>query len=668
MWCKKSFVIVLVFLVLSFSATLANAELMLGQPKAVYNIGDEIQIPVTISVNENTDGFVKMYLSCESATKDFFLVPLVLSSGEKKSFDAKVSLSKSFVGEMKGLCNIIVSYLEESSTSQSFEVSDSIEVTASLSKLSFNPGEKVGIKGRAIKPNTQNAIGFFDIELVGSDIKTSGIVEEGRFSANFSFPENTKPGKYVVNVVVYEKDTNGDTTNRGGSSIPISLAQVPSKIDIAIDSQTVAPGNNAVFKVFVYDQSNEEIQTDAKIFIKNSDDEITYQRLVKTGESIIYDISKNNTPGYWKIKAEALNLNVERLFYVEQKEIAEFELIGDVLTITNVGNVPYTKAVQIAIGNAIEVKEMDLDIGQSQRFRLVAPDGNYPVSITDGENEVKKSDVQLTGNVIGVLGIRGEASIWKKYPIVWLFLIMIFTLFIIMVFQRSRKGKFVGYEPVTFKDSKAVEQKQPIKKIGSDGLSLNQLRAAEQGLVKNGKEEQVSLISLYVKNLDSIKNKDILKSIENSLNALYDHKGVLYKNGNYLIGMLTPSLTKTFKNEVNAVKIATAISNKLNDINKRFKDKIDFGLGIHTGNIISEKEDNIFKFTGKGNSIALPKRISDISKGEVLLSKDAASKVAGAIKTNKQEKFGLELYSIEKIADREQHKQFIDKFLRRIGK
>ena len=58
--------------------------------------------------------------------------------------------------------------------------------------------------------------------------------------------------------------------------------------------------------------------------------------------------------------------------------------MNDTLLVTNVGNVPYRKAIQIVIGNEIEIKELNLEVGQSKQFRLLAPDGDYKISVTDG--------------------------------------------------------------------------------------------------------------------------------------------------------------------------------------------------------------------------------------------------------------------------------------------
>ena len=51
------------------------------------------------------------------------------------------------------------------------------------------------------------------------------------------------------------------------------------------------------------------------------------------------------------------------------------------------------------------------------------------------------------------------------------------------------------------------------------------------------------------------------------------------------------------KNEVEAVKVAKKIIDILNEHNKKFREKIDFGIGITSGEIINRIENKKLKFT-----------------------------------------------------------------------
>lgn len=158
-----------------------------------------------------------------------------------------------------------------------------------------------------------------------------------------------------------------------------------------------------------------------------------------------------------------------------------------------------------------------------------------------------------------------------------------------------------------------------------------------------------------------MKNKMVSENIEKAAEKITSRKGSLYRTGDSIIGIFTPSLTKTFRNELTAVRAASEIASYLKEHNQKFTEKIDFGIGIHSGDIATKVEGGKLKFTALGNVLNTAKRIADSANNDVLLSRDAGSKVSSEVKT---EKVG-EYYSIKRIVDRELNKNFIDNFLKR---
>lgn len=666
----KAGILVFLIIVLCFPVL---GEIMLSQPENIYNVGDEVDFSAAIKSGGNLEGLLKMSLVCANASEDFYLAPISLKDGEEKTVNTIITLNKNFLKDMIGNCNILVKTPTEEAKSQSFEISDNIELMMNLNALTFSPGDIVDIKASALKPNLKPVKGFLEIEVDGTDIKTMKTVDSSRFRVNFSFPENIKSGAYLVKGRVYEKDKNDEVTNEGHASIEVKIRQIPDKVEVAIDRQSVNPGSNVSFKAFIYDQANKEVEGDVSVVVVDPFGDEILKRLVKTSEKIVVDIEKNASAGYWAVYANHHDLKVKRLFYVENREEASFELIQDILVITNTGNVPYRKAVQIAIGNEVEIRQLDLDIGKSTRFRLLAPDGNYRVAITDGTTKLSKSDVSLTGNVIGVMSVMKKGNIIIRYPVVWLFLIMVFGMFIILLLGRLKKKRFVGYEIASLKKKKTGKQERQEK--GKESIPITtelaggEIREAEHTLSLRGEKQPASLIALKIKNANEIiKNKNALSTIEKALESVYDNKGVVYRTGEYIIPLFLPSLTKTFKNDITAVKTASAITNRIKEHNRKFSQKIDFGIGIHSGDVIAEKDkqQNKIKFAGLGNSLALAKKIAGVSDRQVLLSKNTSQKVSPEIKTGESQK-NKDVYEIKKIVERKQYKNFITGFLKRHG-
>ena len=79
-------------------------------------------------------------------------------------------------------------------------------------------------------------------------------------------------------------------------------------------------------------------------------------------------------------------------------------------------------------------------------------------------------------------------------------------------------------------------------------------------------------------------------------------KAVTYDNQGNLFFMFAPVKTKTFKNEKSAVELAQAINNVLTKDNRLFKQRVDYGLSVHSGPIIAKQEKEVFKFMGLGNT------------------------------------------------------------------
>jgi len=170
----------------------------------------------------------------------------------------------------------------------------------------------------------------------------------------------------------------------------------------------------------------------------------------------------------------------------------------------------------------------------------------------------------------------------------------------------------------------------------------------------------VAVLALKIKNKLTRANK---KDLEKIIKQISNGKGSVYETGSYLIGVFSPLSTKTFKNEVRAAKVAGLIQASLKQYNKRFPDKIEFGIGIGSGDIINKIENGKLKFTALGNLIPGVKRIAEASDEKILLTKDAYEKAGSEVKATKHG----DVYEVRRILDAERNKQFIDGFLRRIG-
>ena len=127
-------------------------------------------------------------------------------------------------------------------------------------------------------------------------------------------------------------------------------------------------------------------------------------------------------------------------------------------------------------------------------------------------------------------------------------------------------------------------------------------------------------------------------------------------------------MTKTFDNEKKALELAQKIEKLLKEHNKLFKQRINFGISLNSGEMISKKEDDILKFMSFGNLMINAKKIASISNSEVYLSEKMKENLMSYAKIDKHNKQGMDVYKIKEIKEKEEHKKFISDFLKRLEK
>ncbi|MFH1711354.1 MAG: hypothetical protein ABH840_03515, partial [Nanoarchaeota archaeon] len=111
------------------------------------------------------------------------------------------------------------------------------------------------------------------------------------------------------------------------------------------------------------------------------------------------------------------------------------------------------KTLQIVIGDTIGTKTIeDLQVGESLTFKLIAPDGQYNIKITDGKTTISRERVALTGEVIGVLDERlsnpspgitggiGQKSVFQS-TFIYIFLVAVFVAAILLAVENKYRKK-----------------------------------------------------------------------------------------------------------------------------------------------------------------------------------------------------------------------------------
>ena len=209
------------------------------------------------------------------------------------------------------------------------------------------------------------------------------------------------------------------------------------KLSIEIgDSYT--PGEEIKFRLTLYDDEANPIQGTINYEIQDFLREPIYRGAADSEQEIIFELPTNTERGYAAMVATYRDLEQKQLFNVNELEKAEIILQEDRLTITNIGNIPYTKSIQISIGENHQTAYVPLEVGQIKEIKLTAPPGKYNIKVSDGteENTFEIGKIALTGDVVGLEKVSQEGFL-KKYPLVSLFLLALVMLITVIFILRK---------------------------------------------------------------------------------------------------------------------------------------------------------------------------------------------------------------------------------------
>jgi len=679
------------------------AEISISEPKDIYNLGDTLYIDVNGIVGADT-GNLNIDLTCEDNTTNLIkLKARDFSLDEEQSYFTDVILDKNDLeignlGEIIGDCQIFLSLGSNVASTKTFKISDNIIVSAFLDKPSYNPGEPITVDVDATKANGNLLNGFIE----GSNASSfSKVIKNGFATEIFSMPETIEAGIYHLKVRAYDIGGSG-VMNEGSVDLSFSINQVASSIVTSMSDVAINPNEELSIGVDVFDQSGIEMTGTALIKITSPNGELI-EANVQSGEFVDVNFVSNSSAGIWRILSSFNNLNEEREFEILENQKVDFDFEDSVLIITNTGNVLYNKSIDVQIGDEITELNLNIKVGESRKFSLKAPNGEYDIFVNDGDNSISRN-ILLTGRVISVNDSNGM-GIFNNYSIIWIILIIVIGAVGTILFIKYRKTKTLGKKKFIKKTVRNIEKKIPKKLRSRIGNSLNYTNkspsvqsldsknykhedksmmdftknkneGAESTLVLNGEKYVSAVASLNVKNYNTLSEtangalKDIInKASRNSADSKYHKgKGLVDWKDDHIFVVFSPIITKTYSNEILAAKFGMEVLTNLNAYNKKFKDKIEFNLGLHVGELIASKVGEKLKYTSIGNTISLAKRISDSDSSKLMISEMVRKKLLRDLTVSKGANIGgNQTYEVSGIKDRSANAAKLNDLLKRMN-
>jgi hypothetical protein len=524
-----------------------------------------------------------------------------------------------------------------------------------------------------VKANGEDAKGTASLEILyKNDSVYTGVtnIDNGLFYFNFSLPHDANSGTYVVKIKASESDA-GIETNKGAAIYTINIQQIPTTLEIVFSNKTILSGQVIGIKAILHDQAGAKIDTSVDFNVSDGNGEIMNQVSKQTDTFFEMPVSYDSPPATWTVSALSDGLKVQSDFAVLRNERVHVDFINKTLIVTNVGNVPYNKSLTVSLGDN-ETLDFDvvLGVGESKKYVITAPNGNYFVNVESDKGSLFSGNLKLTGNTVRVQPASMGVDSLVKYPLVWIFLIFALGFFLFVSSKKVYKKTFVGKANLSLlrKSKKDDSPKEEIQEKSSGVGFLGTSNKADLSLSIKGDKQSSAVTCLNIRNFDDVSARkgNVSETLDELRGIAESSKSVVYENGGFFFFIFAPIKTKTFRNDLNAIKVAERIKKVLDNHNKMFKQKIDFGLSVNFGTIVASHFGDTLKFMSLGGFSSLAKKLSNISQGEIILSKEVRERIMSEIKTEKNSSGDLDYYVLTEVRDRSKSEKFIKDFMRKM--
>ena len=640
-------------------------------PGQVYNLEEIISMRTTITPPLNEGGSYAIDLMCNGIKK--FIQGGTINRGVPETISKQIQLSKSFLGELTGDCRIIVTFTHstgfvEPLSTNDFKISNLMIITITSTQTEFEPSKELVIKGNVAKESgKEGTAGFVELQLLDGNttiLSKSETISNGFFMINTTLPSGIKAGAYLIRLNADEKDPeSGSITNTGTANVNINIKQIPSNLEIVFENSEIEPGTSVKIKTILHDQTGVSIPSSSFVTIKNGNNVIIEQSDKPTDEFYEFQIKYNEKPSSWAVVAISNRLEAISNFTIKEKEAIETSIINKTIVVKNVGNVLYNKTILINLGNISLNINVSLLVDEEKKYALSAPTGEYNVEVKTAEGSSITGMVSLTGREISVRESFGGFQEAMRHPSIWITLILILGFVAFLIFKKVRKKSFFGS---IFPRREKKQGQARILNITEESINAPKNNKAELSLSIKGDKQDASVVCVRIKNLREMKaREDVRNTLQKIKEMANEQKAVEYESQDMIFFLLVPLRTKTFRNEEAVIQIGQATKEILLDHNRLFKNKVDFGISLHHGDVIAKQEATL-KFMSIGTLTTISKRIALLANEDILMSDKMNERVQRFAKTQRQVIDDFPVYSIRELKQRDQYKQFLNNFVHKM--
>lgn len=419
---------------------------------------------VTKLNGERIDGYATIYL--EKDGENFLTSNAVIESG-RINFKDTISDVPEGSYHINLAINDIFGNEEFFFNTAILNVYTTLKVSATTDKTSYNPKETIKLTGD-VKQTVGSTLEKGDI-IIGFDaIKYDTEIVAGKFKFDIPISADVSSGAQQIDISVKDRDGN-----LGQKSIKVNIIPKETRLDASLDKDTYFPKEIISITPNLYDQANNLINKKINVAIVDADAGRVLDRGLDSGQSYQFKLDPYAIPGTWKIILKSPSLEHVLSFVVEEVEEVDIVLKGQILEVTNIGNVNYNNNILIeSINDKGESNTVSLRTkispSNSLAFELnrELPQGNYDeIRIKDRDQTFFNIDIsddrtfpqrfgdfmtQATGYVVGASGTTSNIK-----PILYSLGSIILLLLIIVFIRLKARRKHEAYRQ---KEIKAGQQ------------------------------------------------------------------------------------------------------------------------------------------------------------------------------------------------------------------
>jgi hypothetical protein len=241
-----------------------------------------------------------------------------------------------------------------------------------------------------------------------------------------------------------------------------------------------------------------------------------------------------------------------------------------------------------------------------------------------------------------------------------------------MIWRKGLKKSFFGkIKKKPKKTNKAWDNRQEL--VRKPESIVDTKSKAILSLSMKGEKHPASVVCLKIKNLSEIQKtqNNVKQTLNKIVSFAEEKKAVIYETQDNVFFIVSPTKTKTFKNETSALEISEYATKEINSHNKLFKQPIEFGISLNYGNIVTKQNPEDTKttnFMSMGNLIAASKKLSTISGGKILVSEEMKTRLKDQATFQEHKHPGATFYTIKDKKNPAEHAKFISGFMKRMEK